>query len=174
MAEDFGFRCIVCPYDFTPNSEEGVEVAVGLARTFDADLHILHVVVVPPVYAIAQGEYVQGIIEDERRVVERAEGERRPSLEHLIASLGGGSLRLTVALRDGLHEDLVIREYTEGVEADLIVMASHGRRGVARFFLGSTVERVLRGAPCPVLVVRPREARERDRLTGLPGASPAP
>ena len=117
-------------------------------------------------YALAQGEYDQGILEDERRVVERVEGERRPSIERLIASLGGESLRLTVALRDGLHEDLVIREYAEGVRADLVVMASHGRRGVARFFLGSTAERVLRGAPCPVLIVRPKEARERDRLTG--------
>ena len=156
---------ILCPFDFTRFCREGLEMAVTIARQFDAELHVLHVVVTPPSYVVAQGSYVPGILEDQHRVESRIAKEREPEIEAEVQALGGGDLRHKVVVMEGVREDLVIREYAETIGADLIVMASHGRRGLVRFFLGSTTERVLKGAPCPVLIVRPREARERDRLT---------
>lgn len=159
------FKRILCPYDFTAPSVEGLEMALSLTRVYGAELYVLHVIVTPPGYVMAQGNYVQGILEDEARLTPRMASQREPEIAADISKLGGDDLQVKIAVEEGLHEDLVIREHAELVDADLIVMASHGRRGLARFFLGSTTERVLRGAPCPVLIVRPREITKRDRLT---------
>lgn len=69
---------------------------------------------------------------------------------------GGGPsvLQLTAHIR-GPYPAEAIAQLASDVEADLVVVGTHGRRGVARFLLGSVAEGVVRLAPCPVLVVRP-------------------
>jgi len=160
-----GVKRILCPFDFTSPSREGLEMAISLAQAFGAELHVLHVIVTPPAYVMAQPNYVQPILEDEARLAPKMARQREPEIAAEVEALGGSDVLAKIAVQEGLHEDLVIREYAEQIAADLIVMASHGRRGLARFFLGSTTERVLRGAPCPVMIVRPKAVRVRDRLT---------
>jgi len=162
---------ILCPFDFTCFSREGLEMAISLARSFGAKLHVLHVLLPPPAYVMAQGNYVSGILQDQQKIDRKICQLREAEIESVVSELGGGDTHPHIVGLEGVREDLAIREYAEKIDADLIVMASHGRRGLLRFFLGSTTERVLKGAPCPVLIVRPKEARERDRLTERSGKS---
>ena len=164
---DLGVKRILSPFDFTEFCREGLQMAITIARSFQAELHVLHVVVTPPSYVMAQGSYVPGILEDQHRLEGKMAKMRVPEIASEVEALGGGDVHNKILVIEGVREDLTIREYAEVIDADLIVMASHGRRGLVRFFLGSTTERVLKGAPCPVLIVRPEEARLRDRLTDL-------
>ena len=164
MALPLKVELILCPYDFSPSSREGLAMAITVAQAFHCELHVIHVVVTPPPHALSQGNFAGGIRDEEHRLAERLSEELRPKILHDVERLGGAGVEIHAEVREGLHEDLVIREYAELLNADLIVIASHGRRRLARFFLGSTADRVVRAAPCPVLIVRPRFARERDRL----------
>jgi nucleotide-binding universal stress UspA family protein len=69
-----------------------------------------------------------------------------------------GSLPLVATVRMG-HVAQTIVDYAKDVGADLIVMGTHGRTGLAHFIIGSVAERVVRMAPCPVLTVGATEAK---------------
>ena len=68
-------------------------------------------------------------------------------------------IETTIAFRDALHADVAILEYATTAKIGLIVMAKHGKAALSRFLLGSTTERVLRHAPCPVLVIPASEPK---------------
>jgi nucleotide-binding universal stress UspA family protein len=74
-------------------------------------------------------------------------------LEKLTGRAKRRGLRATALLRDGDPADQIVRA-VRSTKAGLIVMGTHGRRGVPRFFLGSVAERVVANAPCPVVTVR--------------------
>ena len=139
----FPFRNILCPVDFDDSSMYALDTAGEIARQNDAIVFVLHVVpmIVPP---IGMPVYVQ-LYESQRQTaatkLEEIAAKRLTGLKYeLLAEMGDPApVILKTAARAG---------------ADLVVMASHGRRGFSRLFLGSVAELVLRESKCPVLTVR--------------------
>lgn len=138
-------RRVLVPVDFATPTRGLLEYAAAFANTFRASLHLLHVVErlqVPTrvAYAVAQ---LQGTVL--RRGQER--------LAEAAARVGFSPRTTTQTVRIGTPYD-VITQLARRLPVDLIIVATHGHGGLRRLFLGSTTERVLRHAPCPVVVVR--------------------
>lgn len=140
---------ILVPIDFSYCARHALDYALSFARRFEADIDLLHVYEPPfdlgdmPVQ-IANGP-PQPIGEYIRAQVDQ-------NLQALLASCPD-DVKVTSHLITGQVEHEVVR-IAEQVGADLIIMGTHGRTGLSRFFLGSVAERVLRHASCPVLTVR--------------------
>lgn len=147
----FDLKRILVPIDFSENSMKALRYAAAFARQFDAKVSLLHVVVPVPVAA----DYGYGPVippYQEEMAIRRIEDQ--------LAALGRkevGAERLSeVAVRCGSAFDEIGRAAKE-LAVDLIVLSTHGYTGLKHILLGSTAERVVRHAPCPVLVVREQE-----------------
>ena len=137
----FRLKRILVPCDFSPFSDVAVRRASDLGMTLNADLHLLHVVA--PTSRLTQTEP-----ETDRALHARQRLEQQ--LEpHVV-------VQLTVerAVTIGTPHRAIC-EYACEHEIDLVVMGTHGRNGFVHLALGSVAEKVLRVAPCPVLIVRP-------------------
>jgi nucleotide-binding universal stress UspA family protein len=141
------FTKILCPVDFSSGSRQAVHAAAQLAIERDAELVLLHVWSVPPSYAgeyTLSGEVVQHLVEDAQRSLEMAVAEARKT----------GARRVGAKLANGAPWQQIV-DAAERERFDLIVIGTHGRTGLARVFLGSVAETVVRHAPCPVLTIPP-------------------
>ena len=144
MSSPLHLRSILVPVDFSTSSEQALRQAKAFAAKFGGKITLVHV--------IESGRYVgefteleTGMTEIPRRVEER--------LRMLVSDSGEPALFDNVEVRAGRPFHEISRAASE-LDSDLIVMASLGRSGAADVLLGSTAERVVRHAPCPVLVVR--------------------
>lgn len=137
---------ILCPTDFSPMSHEATHAALELARRFDAKLMLLHVIDDPIVYFPMMESYPVPT----REQLETYAEER---LENWIDSADRGDLTIQHFWVHGHPAEEIVNFATKS-KADMIVMATHGRRGVPRFLLGSVSENVSRYSPCPVLMYR--------------------
>ncbi len=131
---------VIVPYDF---SEESLG-AVKLGRQLVEDTSALHVVHVLPELTATEPGVIWSTIDDASRMT-----HAREAMEERLKDFPGA--QLNVGFGDPGH---VITDLAQEVEADLIVIPSHGRTGVKRLLLGSVAERVVRLAHCPVLVLR--------------------
>jgi nucleotide-binding universal stress UspA family protein len=147
------FRQILCPVDFSESSDRALAYAAALARWYDAQLTVLHVV---PTFEPMK---VRGDIGQPARVV--APMPREEVLAEMSQSLNLAALspRATPLAEAGDPQTTII-DQTLSTKADLIVMGTHGRRGFKRLLLGSVTEAVLREAPCPVLTVPPQASAQ--------------
>ena len=136
---------ILCPIDFDEHSGRAVARAQDLARRHGAELNLLHVL---PVRA-------ESILLP--RPVAGPESERaaRGHLDELAGMIRETGVRCTVALAHG-DPAFQILQHARELGADVIVMATHGRKGVPRVVLGSVTEAVLHATPCPLLTIPPR------------------
>lgn len=134
---------ILVPTDFSETSGEAVRYGVELARGRQAGLILLHV---GNVAAQVATEFPLGL---DASLVD-AERER---LLKILAPADQLALRPEFVTCTGSPAEEIVRCATER-EVDLIVMGTHGRGGVSHLLLGSVAERVIRTAPCPVLVIR--------------------
>jgi universal stress protein A len=146
-------KTILCPYDFTDACQLGLRESVRLAQKLGAELHVLHVVVTPPMVVLTPSESLPVPPLDQAEFLGAVRSRRDPEIKAEILRANGDPARTKVVFRDGPHADLAILEYAESVPIGLIVMAKHARAALSRFLLGSTTERVLRHAACPVLVI---------------------
>ncbi len=148
------YQTIVIPYDFSEHAQAALDEAYELARDLEAELHLVHVLWSPhAAYALGSpGMVVAPPPVDVAAIREHAE----ESLKEVVDGLEGG-LTVHTHIIDGLNVADAIRASAAELGADLIVMGTHGRTGLAHAFLGSVTERVLRRAPCPVLTVRGEE-----------------
>lgn len=143
---------VVCPTDFSPCASHALELAVLVARSFGAELHVLHAVVLHaedphnPAHHLPNLEEVEALLE---RTAASA-------LARDIAPHADGVLRILQVQRRAPFAGEAILGYADEVGADLIVMGTHGRRGLAHVLLGSVANEVVRRASCPVLTVRTR------------------
>ena len=136
---------ILCPADFFPASDEAVTYAAGLAANYDASIHLLHVVT-----PIAAGTYEYAIDTDE--IMRSMEEKSMEELNKLVARVKKAGVAVTSELRTGdVYEE--IKGSIVDVKPDLIVMGTHGRRGVERWFIGSTTEKLLRHSPVPLVTI---------------------
>jgi len=141
------FSNILCPVDFDQGSLAAVPVAAELAREHKATLYLLHVV------------HLHLAPEPEPA---RSSRDAKTAAETKLERIGHQKLKA------GTRYEILVMTGDPTVEVlqtaarlgiDLIVMATHGRKGLRRLVLGSVAERVVREARCPVLTVKPKASR---------------
>jgi nucleotide-binding universal stress UspA family protein len=143
------FRRILCASDFSTTSGRAFTVAVGLARTMRSRLTIVYAHV--PIAPLVPEQVIDSI------TLNRLDREARRWVERHIAGLVGratkAGVRAAARTVTGDPSAQIVRT-ARSTRADLIVIGTHGRRGISKFLLGSVAERVIATAPCPVLTVR--------------------
>ncbi|MBI1806717.1 MAG: universal stress protein [Ignavibacteria bacterium] len=144
----FRLQRILVPIDFSQYSKNALQYAISMAKQFTAELILIYVVE-PTVYPadFSFGQVALPTIENELR--ERGKEE----LEELIKTHIASALPARAMVRDGKPFLEIINAAAEE-NVDLIVIATHGHTGVEHLLFGGTAEKVVRKAPCPVLVVR--------------------
>ena len=140
-------KVILAPTDLGKTAEEAVDYACELARTLGAKLHLLHVIAVPVVGVPELGLALTSTM------IDTMVADNQAALDRLAAKKAAQADIAPTILRMGDARD-VINQTAKEIGADLIVVGTHGRRGVTRVLLGSVAENVVRTAPCPVLTVR--------------------
>lgn len=159
------FRRILVPVDGSHTSKLGLREAIKLEKDQKARLRLIHVVDELVVIPNAEGAYylddvVQALRQAGKTVLRNAEAlVRRHALKPdsiMLESIGARAA------------DLVVRQAKKW-RADIIVLGTHGRRGVRRLVMGSDAEEIVRTSPVPVLLVRSRApARRRPTSPGTP------
>lgn len=151
-------RTFVVPYDFSDHADAALYAAVDLARRLDANLHLVHVIQLPA-YAYGYGG-VGGAFVATPRVDAGIREDAAQSLRRVVDRIRDFPGRLSAEVIEGTNVAEAISETAKKLGAELIVMGTHGRTGLAHVFLGSVAERTLRRAPCPVLTIRSDDERE--------------
>jgi nucleotide-binding universal stress UspA family protein len=139
------FTRILVPVDYSAPSEAALAFARLTARMFDSHLHVLHVL--DPIFL--------------RAVVANLQDRRAAALKRLHDHLNDEDhqrFHAVTAIEESSVPADEIERYAKRHDIDLIVMGTHGHRGVAHALLGSVAERVVRVAPCPVITVREPQA----------------
>jgi nucleotide-binding universal stress UspA family protein len=141
---------ILVPVDGSETSTAGLNEAVGLAKIHGSQLCVMHIVnefVLD--YTWGPGQYSQNLVEALR------EGGREvlDAAEKVAIAQGIRPTRILVESIGGVAADLILDQAKEW-RADLIVMGTHGRRGIFRLAMGSDAEQVVRGATVPVMLIR--------------------
>lgn len=145
------FRRIVHASDFSRASGKAFTTAVEMARANRAPLTVVHVMT--PMVPVAGEGYV--LPETYEQIERSARKAAEKQLDRLVAKAREAGVRVEALLRTGVPHDQIVR-VARARRADLLVIGTHGRTGLARLFLGSVASRVLAAATCPVLTVRGR------------------
>lgn len=145
-----GLRHLLVPTDFSEDAERALEVALRLAAPGPdeaVDLTLLHAYFLPIEYT------AYGTIPTSPHYLEDVAGEAERRLTELAERLGRPGLAVASAAVEGYPPEVILRE-AQRLGAELVAMGTHGRSGLEHLLLGSTAERVVQRAPCPVLTVR--------------------
>lgn len=137
---------ILVPIDFSESSEKAATAAGALAAKTGATVHLLHAYVIPV-------ESVGLALTVSQQYVTQFVKESKDQLQELAAKLCQGATIGPMLVESGDPRE-VITEEAKKLHAELIVMGTHGRRGITRAIIGSVAESVVRTAHCSVLVVR--------------------
>lgn len=155
----FRLKKILVPVDFSECSRKALQYALPFARQSGAGISLVYVLEpylpIPEMTAVSVDltrKQLLTTVKSELKALQQ-------SIPHDIAS--------QAVLREGSAYVEIVNVAKE-LKADLIVLSTHGRTGLAHVFMGSTAERVVRHAPCPVLVVR---EREHEFIPKLPAVS---
>jgi nucleotide-binding universal stress UspA family protein len=137
---------ILVPVDFSGSAEQALAYAIGLARKLSARLTLLHVIHIMPMGVVDGTDLPDSYIQElDAAVQDRMEAYRQRVQD---AGLAGA-----VLVVPGVPFQSIV-DTARDQQVDLIVMGTQGRTGLAHAFLGSVAEKVVRLAPCPVLVTR--------------------
>jgi nucleotide-binding universal stress UspA family protein len=148
----FTIRTILVPTDYSPTSETALVYALDLATAVGASVHLLHAYEIP-VYGAPDTAFVA--TPDTMAAIKGA-GEK--GLDAAIARHKSRGVPLDGHLVEGRPWEVIL-DTAASVRADLIVIGTHGRRGIARALLGSVAEKVVRSSRIPVLTVHVDEQR---------------
>jgi nucleotide-binding universal stress UspA family protein len=144
------FRKILAPIDFSPASKAGMKHALRFAGECGAQVTLLYVFEITPPVNFAGMPGAAAFFDSDLSTAQK-------NLRSLVASTRNENIqRLKWRVRVGVPSHEIVEEARE-CDVDLIVIATHGYTGWKHFCIGSTAERVVRAAPCPVLVVREKE-----------------
>lgn len=147
------FTKILCPVDFSSSSREALRLAAELARDSPALLVLAHVWE-PPRWSTGEIPLAPSVTQDMVDAEEAELARWKAEAEKL------GAKEIAVQLLSGVPWDEIVTLAKTDPAIDLVVMGTHGRTGIKHVLLGSVAEKVVRHAPCPVLVVRAREGSE--------------
>ncbi len=139
---------VVVPVDFSPLSKHALRLAVELVRSCGVEVHLLHVV---PEYEIDSAFHIQ--LPDRTEIESQADKWAQKAFDNYLRGEDLSGSTPVQCVRYGKPER-VICEYAAEVEADLILIASHGRSGFQKAVFGSVAEKVLRTSELPVMVVK--------------------
>jgi nucleotide-binding universal stress UspA family protein len=145
---------ILCPVDFSDTSSRALDVATAAARWYGARLDVLHVHqeqlpvdIIPSLAAAPAVQYASR---------EAVHAEIHSLATRFVERALAAGVPVDLAVRDHSSVHEAILEYAAQRRPDLIVLGTHGRSGLERWLLGSTADRIVRTASCPVMVVPPR------------------
>jgi len=148
----FAPKRILVPTDFSNYADNALRQAVDIAKQYHAKIFLLHVI----------GDHIRQCIEDyclsDAVVKEIEQDSMMASIDNLKKEINrlsddSSDVEIFSYVKRGVPSEEVLREQEEK-DIDLIVMASHGRTGISRILIGSVAEKVMRGAKCPVMLVR--------------------
>lgn len=142
------FKKILCPVDFSEFTENIVSYAVEIAKRFDAEIHLLHVIpnlnYFTPYESFMTPENLIAIEKNIEREVEK-------DFEKITKKI---DIPFKKAIKTGVAFVEIIN-YIKEESISLVVMGTHGRSGLEHILIGSVAEKVVRKSPCPVLTIRP-------------------
>jgi nucleotide-binding universal stress UspA family protein len=147
---------ILVPTDLSEGAERALDYACELARTLGAEIHLLNVIGIPALGVPEMGLAMTTTMIDQLVV------DNQTAIDNLAQARCASSRIGRVLVRTGDARDVINQTALE-LGADLIVMGTHGRRGLSRALLGSVTETVVRTAPCAVLTVRLNDDKDRER-----------
>jgi nucleotide-binding universal stress UspA family protein len=167
MALDF--KRILCPVDLSRFSLDGLKLAVKVAAASKAALYVLHAIDNPfdELYmsSIAQADpALLGLYQSQPRkraeIVAATEEHSTVLLKQFAHDWVTALSKVRYIVKSGDPLEAILDAAAER-RVDLIVLATHGRTGIKRLLIGNVAEKVVRHAPCPVLIVKSRGARRR-------------
>lgn len=148
---------ILVPTDFGDAADRAFDYGVELAKRFDAEVVLLHSFEIPLI-GFPDGATV-ATAELTSRIVQSAQG----ALDEAVATRKDAGAAVRALLRQGDPSQTVLSVAQE-IGADLIVMGTHGRRGLPRALIGSVAEKVVRTAPVPVLIVHAHDVERPETV----------
>jgi nucleotide-binding universal stress UspA family protein len=140
-------RRILVPTDFTETSQQALDWAIALADRLGASVTVMHSYEIPIV------SFPEGALIATPEIATRIADASRAALDSTIQKRQGGRVPLDAVLREGVAWD-EINAVADSIDADLVVIGTHGRRGLARALLGSVAENVIRTAHRPIVTIR--------------------
>ncbi|TKX64882.1 universal stress protein [Halorubrum sp. GN12_10-3_MGM] len=135
---------VLVPTDGSPASDAAIEHAIDLADRYDARLHALYVVDGAAYSSLEAGAEI---------VVEALESEGEEATGRVADAAADAGVECVTTVASGTAYQS-IHDYVDGNDIDVVVMGTHGRKGLDRYLLGSVTERVVRTSDVPVLTVR--------------------
>ncbi len=145
-------RRILVPTDFSRHADEAFRHAAAIARWARAELLVLHVVEKFMDHSLLYSDFWP-FQKPVREYYQELEARMARRLEAQVRETVGEDIRFRVLVTTGVPSAEIV-SVLEREEVDLLVISTHGRGGIAQALLGSTTERVLRKAGCPVLSIR--------------------
>jgi len=146
MERSLRFRHIVCPTDFSDCSRAALRTAAELARRFEAELTLVHVVELPLFNSPESGP-IASLRASACELVEDGLAEWKLAAEDIVGR------PVTTVMLEGVPWERITKLAVDR-HADLVVVGTHGRTGIQHVLVGSVAERIVRHAPCAVLVAR--------------------
>jgi nucleotide-binding universal stress UspA family protein len=143
------FKKIVCPVDFSEFTDDIIKYAVNLARKYDAELHLFHVI--PNLNYFTPYESFltpENLVLIEKNVEQEVEKDFKKIIK-------GIDIPVKKIIKTGIVFVEII-DYIKEENIDLVVLGTHGRSGIEHILIGSVAEKVVRKSPCPVLTIRPK------------------
>lgn len=156
---------ILYPTDFSEAARQALPWAAELARRFGAELHVLHAL---SLHA-ADPASLEGAFPLPEEVFDEWTDHAEGALEEAAAPAREAGVTVRQEVRRSIAASAAILDYVDERDIDLVVMGTHGRRGLRHLALGSVVEEVLRFSACPVLAVRKREVEDPAGGEDVPG-----
>lgn len=155
---------ILFPTDFSRCADQALEHAVFLAEKYNAEIHVLH--------AVTLFNDQPGVVKEEfaetEAMIKKLEDIAEIQLDKVCDAHKDDDIKIVKAQTRGVSAAPVILEYASENLIDLIVMGTHGRRGLGHFFLGSVTEEIVRMARCPVFTIReaetPTPAKTKEKI----------
>jgi len=137
---------ILVPIDFSACSHDAFETALKWGKRFTAAVHVLHAYHIPPV-VLPDGGFALS-----QELSSKIEAASQTAMRSYLAQVANAGVTLKPHVHQAEPAASILTVASE-VDADLIVMGTHGRSGMSRALLGSVAEKILRSSPVPVLIV---------------------
>jgi len=141
---------LLFPTDFSICAEQALAHAVFLAEKYDAEIHVLHVVTL----FNDQPSIISNQITDTEATIRKLEDIAEKQLDKVVDAKGSDYMKIITVTKREVSAATAILGYASDNNIDLIVMGTHGRRGLGHLLLGSAAEEVVRLAACPVFTIR--------------------
>ncbi len=147
LAMSIHVQRILVPIDFSDNAASVLDWAAHLAKEHGSRILLLHVYHLPVEFQQLEGAYLPPDFWS------TVKNEAEQQLGRFAEDLRGRGLEVEALVREGYPATVIVEE-AESLEADLVVIGTHGLSGLKHMLLGSIAERVVQKAPCPVLTVK--------------------